>query len=88
MTSYQLRDTSTRQLLAHGLADYAAAEAAADRLDDELEYNLAANGEGAGRVRLRLDIEKVTNGVAEPVGHHVLLLGVDEQPAPAPSQLS
>lgn len=46
MTSYQLRDTTTRQLLARDLADYAATEAAADRLDDELEHALAANGEG------------------------------------------
>jgi plasmid stabilization system protein ParE len=78
MPSYQLRDTATRQLLACGLADYTAAEAAADRLDDELERDLAANGEGAGRIRLRLDIEKVTAGSTEAVGHHVLLLGVDD----------
>ena len=47
MTSYQLRDTTTRQLLSRDLADYAAAEATLDRLDDELEHDLAANGEGA-----------------------------------------
>ncbi|MEY9998119.1 hypothetical protein ABIE67_010240 [Streptomyces sp. V4I8] len=76
MPSYQLRDTTTRQVLVRGLADYAAAEAALDRLDDELEHDLAANGEGAGRIRLRLDVEKVTDGTAEAVGHHVLLLGV------------
>ncbi|WP_371666367.1 hypothetical protein OG985_48450 [Streptomyces sp. NBC_00289] len=80
MTSYQLRDTTTRQLVARDLADYAAAEAAADRLDDELENALAANGEGAGRIRLRLDVERVTDGVTETVGHHVLLLGVDDVP--------
>ncbi|MGX1266993.1 hypothetical protein [Streptomyces phaeoluteigriseus] len=80
MTSYQLRDTTTRQLLARDLADYAATEAAADCLDDELEHALAANGEGAGRIRLRLDVERVTDGVTETVGHHVLLLGVDDVP--------
>ena len=80
MTSYQLRDTTTRQLLSRNLADYAAAEAAADRLDDELEHALVANGEGAGRIRLRLDIERVTDGATETVGHHVLLLGVDDMP--------
>ncbi|MEU0031775.1 hypothetical protein [Streptomyces sp. NPDC006335] len=77
MPSYQLRDTTTRQLLDWGLADYDAAEAAADRLDDKLERDLAANGEGAGRIRMRLDVEKVTAGSTEVVGHHVLLLGVD-----------
>ncbi|MGW3984764.1 hypothetical protein [Streptomyces mirabilis] len=85
MPSYQLRDTATRQVLARGLADYAAAEAALDRLDDELEHDLAANGEGAGRIRLRLDVEKVTGGTAEAVGHHVLLLGVDNHTDPLPT---
>ena len=80
MTSYQLRDTTTRLLLARDLADYAAAEAALDRLDDELEHDLAANGEGAGRIRMRLEVERVTDGVTEAVGHHVLLLGVDDAP--------
>ncbi|MDI5912705.1 MULTISPECIES: hypothetical protein [Streptomyces] len=37
MTSYQLRDSTTRQLLDRDPADYAAAETALDRLDDELE---------------------------------------------------
>lgn len=77
MPSYQLRDTATRRLLAHGLADYTATEAALDRLDNELEHDLAANGEGTGLIRLRLDIERVTADIAETVGHHVLLLGVD-----------
>ncbi|MEU8576471.1 hypothetical protein [Streptomyces asoensis] len=85
MTSYQLRDTTTRQLLARGLADYAAAETAADRLDDELERDLAANGEGARRIRLRLDVERVTDGATETVGHHVLLLGVDDPADPLPA---
>ncbi|MFJ8273896.1 hypothetical protein ACIQ8G_27040 [Streptomyces sp. NPDC094154] len=80
MTSYQLRDTTTRQLLARDLADFAAAETALDRLDDELAHDLEANGEGAGRIRLRLDVERVTDGVTETVGHHVLLLGVDDVP--------
>jgi len=86
MTSYQLRDTTTRRLLAHDLADYAAAEAALDRLDDELEHDLAANGEGAGRIRMRLDVERVTDGVTEAVGHHVLLLGVDDAPNLLPAE--
>ncbi|WP_331765357.1 hypothetical protein OG747_52885 (plasmid) [Streptomyces sp. NBC_01384] len=85
MPSYQLRDTATRQVLARDLADYAAAEAALDRLDDELEHDLAANGEGASRIRLRLDVEKVTDGTSEAVGHHVLLLGVDDHTDPLPA---
>ncbi|MGW3725357.1 hypothetical protein [Streptomyces sp. NPDC000851] len=85
MPSYQLRDTATRQLLAHGLADYAAAEDALDRIDDKLEHDLAANGEGAGRIRLRLSVEKVTDGTTETVGHHVLLFGVDDAPSPPPA---
>ncbi|MEU4616629.1 hypothetical protein [Streptomyces umbrinus] len=85
MSSYQLRDTATRQLLAHGLADYAATETELDRLDDRLEHDLAANGEGAGRIRLRLDVEKVTGGITETVGHHVLLLGVDDPTHPLPT---
>lgn len=85
MPRYQLRDTATRRLLAHGLIDYAAAEAALDRLDNELEHDLAANGEGAGRIRLRLDIEKVTAGSTEIVGHHVLLLGVTDPTDPPPT---
>ncbi|MEU3281999.1 hypothetical protein [Streptomyces antibioticus] len=85
MPSYQLRDTATRRLLAHGLDNYAAAEAALDRIDDALEDDLAANGEGAGRIRLRLDIEKVTAGIAEAVGHHVLLIGVDDPADPLPA---
>ncbi|MFJ4428456.1 hypothetical protein [Streptomyces bobili] len=85
MPSYQLRDTATRRLIAHGLTDYAAAEAALDRLDDQLEHDLAANGEGAGRIRLRLDVEKVTDGSTEAVGHHVLLLGVDDPTDPLPA---
>ncbi|MGW3149781.1 hypothetical protein ACWDG1_34985 [Streptomyces sp. NPDC001177] len=85
MPSYQLRDTTTRQLLARDLADYAAAEAALDRLDDELQHALAANGEGASRIRLRLDVEKVTDGVTESVGHHVLLLGVEDVPGLLPA---
>ncbi|MEU2867493.1 hypothetical protein ABZ672_56840 [Streptomyces mirabilis] len=85
MPSYQLRDTATRQVLARGLANYAAAEAALERLDDELEHDLAANGEGARRIRLRLDVEKVTDDTAEAVGHHVLLLGVDDHTDPLPA---
>jgi hypothetical protein len=84
-TSYQVRDTATRQLLARDLADYPAAEAALDRIDDQLEEDLQRNGEGAGRIRLRLDVEKVTDGVAESVGHHVLLLGVDDCTDPLPA---
>ncbi|GGN44651.1 hypothetical protein [Streptomyces fuscichromogenes] len=82
---FQVRDTLTRRLLAQGLADYAAAEAALDRLDDELERDLAANGEGAGRVRLRLDVEQVTGDTIRTVGHHVLILGVDDQTWPLPA---
>ncbi|MGW5434024.1 hypothetical protein ACWET9_43880 [Streptomyces sp. NPDC004059] len=82
MPSYQLRGTATRRLLARGLADYAAAEAALNRLDDELAHDLTANGEGSGRIRLRLDIEKVTDGTAEAVGHHELLLGVEDPTDP------
>ncbi|MFD4604357.1 hypothetical protein ACFWPQ_40870 [Streptomyces sp. NPDC058464] len=82
---FQVRDTITRRLLAQGLADYAAAEAALDLLDDELERDLAANGEGAGRVRLRLDVEQVTGDTIRTVGHHVLILGVDDQTWPLPA---
>jgi hypothetical protein len=84
-TSYQLRDTTTQQLLARDLADYPAAEAALDDVDDQLEQDLQRNGEGAGRIRLRLDVEKVTNGATVAVGHHVLLLGVDDAPRPLPA---
>ncbi|WP_306192024.1 hypothetical protein [Streptomyces sp. MK5] len=85
MPHYQIRDTTTHQLLAQDLPDYAAAEAALDRLDDQLEHDLTANGEGAGRIRLRLDIEKVTDGTTETVGHHVLLLGIDNHTDPPPA---
>ncbi|MFE4752400.1 hypothetical protein ACFRIB_19330 [Streptomyces mirabilis] len=85
MPTYQLRDTTTRTLLVRDLADYAAAEVALDRLDNELEHDLAANGEGAGRIRLRLDVEKVADGATEAVGHHVLLLGVDDYTDPLPA---
>ncbi|MGW3498144.1 hypothetical protein [Streptomyces sp. NPDC001020] len=85
MPSYQVRDTTTRQLLTADLPDYAAAEAALDAIDDQLEHDLAANGEGIGRIRLRLDIEKVTDGTTETVGHHVLLLGINDQPSPLPT---
>lgn len=69
---------------AQGLADYPAAEADLDRIDDQLEQDLQHNGEGAGRIRLRLDVEKVTDGVTTPVGHHVLILGADDPPGPMP----
>jgi len=84
MPRYQLRDTATRQLLARDLADYDAAETALDAIADQLEQHLQRNGEGSGRIRLRLDIEKVTGNTTESVGHHVLLLGVDDQPDPLP----
>lgn len=51
------------RLLVRDLADFEAAEAALDRISDQLEQDLRRNGEGAGRIRLRLDIEKVTDGV-------------------------
>ncbi|WP_438296328.1 hypothetical protein [Streptomyces sp. HUAS TT7] len=82
MLSYQLRDPATRQLLARGLVDYAGAEAALDRLDDEMDHALAANGEGARRIRLRLDVEKVTGSITETLRHHVLLLGVSDHTDP------
>uniref|UniRef100_A0AAU2AID3 Uncharacterized protein n=1 Tax=Streptomyces sp. NBC_00093 TaxID=2975649 RepID=A0AAU2AID3_9ACTN len=80
MPSYQLRDTTTHTLLVRDLADYAAAEAALDRLDDELEHDLTVNSEGASRIRLRLDVEKVTDDTTEAVGHHVLILGINDRP--------
>ncbi|MFE1437101.1 hypothetical protein [Streptomyces sp. NPDC058739] len=85
MPSYQIRDTATGRLLARGLTDYTAAEAAIDRLDDELEHDLAANSEGAGHIRLRLDIEQVTSSGTQTVGHHILLLGVDDPADPLPA---
>ncbi|MCX5188126.1 hypothetical protein [Streptomyces sp. NBC_00268] len=48
-------------------------------------YTLRPNGEGVGRIRLRLDIEKVTDGAVEAVGHHALLLGIDDPVGPLPS---
>ncbi|AZQ32140.1 hypothetical protein EJ357_47485 [Streptomyces cyaneochromogenes] len=78
MASFQIRDTTTCQLLARGLPDYPAAEAAIDRIDDQLEHDLQHNNEHTGRIRL--DIEKVTAGITEPVGHHILLIGVDDTP--------
>ncbi|MFC9916364.1 hypothetical protein [Streptomyces sp. NPDC127197] len=85
MPSHQLRDTATQQFLARDLADYPAAEAALDRLHDELERDLAANGEGTGRIRLRLDAEKVTAGLTEAGGYHLLVLGVDDHAGPPPA---
>ncbi|MEU1660618.1 hypothetical protein ABZ527_31530 [Streptomyces griseofuscus] len=55
-----------------------AAETAADRLGDSLDNGLAACGEGAGRIRLRLDIERITDGTAENVGHHIMILGTKD----------
>ncbi|MET9686057.1 hypothetical protein [Streptomyces coeruleorubidus] len=81
MPSFQLCDTTTRQLLARDLADYTAASRL-DDIDAQVEQHLRRNGEGAGRIRLRLDVEEVTDGVSEPVGHHVLLLGFDDHPDP------
>ncbi|MEU5445199.1 hypothetical protein [Streptomyces griseofuscus] len=78
MPRYQLRDTTTGRLLAHDLADYCAAETAADRLGDSLEHGFAACGEGAGRIRLRLGIERITDGTAEIVGHHIMILGTKD----------
>ncbi|WP_020123429.1 hypothetical protein [Streptomyces canus] len=57
----------------------------AARLDGDLERELAAHGERAGRVRLRLDVERVTDGATEAAGHRVLLLGVDDTVDPLPS---
>jgi hypothetical protein len=85
MPSYQVRDTATQQLLAQDLATHDAAEAAADRIGDQLEQDLQRNSEGAGHIRLRLDIEKVTNGRTEFAGHHILLLGTDDRPSPLPA---
>lgn len=50
MPGYQIRDAATGRLLAHDLANYCAAETAADRRGDSLEHDLAACGEAAGRI--------------------------------------
>ncbi|WP_266394810.1 hypothetical protein [Streptomyces canus] len=69
MTSYQLRDTTTSQLLARDLADHAAAET----VKAPAAYGCAWTS------------RKVTDSATEAVEHHVLLLGVDDSVGPLPS---
>ncbi|MFF0205871.1 hypothetical protein [Streptomyces sp. NPDC005017] len=44
---------------------YQVRDTATGRLDDELERDLAANGERIGRIRPPLDIEQVTDSATQ-----------------------